>query len=101
MTDTKTGKYRQALEDLGLDVPFATFAEYCKSKLGMDSVADSSFYAIRKEMRDEAAAISEEPKQASHSLAVTDLPALLQQTRDLLAKFGDDKEALIGFIRAV
>lgn len=113
-TQSKAEKYRKAFVELGLDVNYGEFAAYLKKHHHLE-VPQSTFYAIRKELKKpsgagESAPVSlpnkpvEQPpveKPEVRSLPLDELPKLLEQGRGLLARFGGDHEAAVKFIRAL
>jgi hypothetical protein len=118
---TKTARYREAFSELGTDVSHKEFSAYCKKKWGIEP-PESTFYNLKSQVKKEKAAPARSaklkvpapsvkpPTQApktptaaakTATCAVADLPTLLNNTKEILADFGGNKEALIKFIAAL
>ena len=111
---TKNERYREAFSALGTDVNYKDFQAHCKKTWGIQP-PESTFYALRSQVKKEKAAPTRStklkvptpavkppiPTAKSPTCAVSDLPTLLTDTRAILADFGGDKEALIKFIAAL
>jgi hypothetical protein len=101
--ETKTEKLSRAFSELGTEIGYKQFAKYCEDNFGIRNIPQSTFYSMRRGMTKQTKPVVEVLPSADpeNMVAMSELPAILANARSLLDRFGNDKDALIAFIRAI